>query len=351
MERDGTLVDRLQTFGLSETEANIYLSVVERGEATPSTIGSAADVSASYVYQVADRLASEGLVTVDDHRSPTRIRARPPSEALEERLATLNQTVSAVERRYERPTDDHDSLEVVKSRATLTKRIESVIESADGELFLTLPVDLVGDLGGALRDAVDRGVFFLLVVAGDADELPAGRSDLATMVRAADPGMSVFAAADQQRGIISPSSLLDWKHGDSEAISFVNNSVAVAVESAFLGTTWPASAIVSRRPPADLPETYDSFRRVVYDATSHHRNGRSVEVDARVTPIDSTGDPRTITGRLVETRQNLVDPMDAEFGMENTLVVETDDGTVSVGGEGAFLEDYAASEVTLRSGE
>lgn len=58
-----------------------------------------------------------------------------------------------------------------------------------------------------------------------------------------------------------------------------------------------------------------------------------------------------VRGRLVETRQSLVDPRSAEFGMENTLVVETDDGRVTVGGTGGFLEDYEAVSVTLARGE
>ncbi|MDS0300712.1 TrmB family transcriptional regulator [Halogeometricum sp. S1BR25-6] len=355
MTRDADLVGRLQQFGLSETEASVYLAVVRRGEATPSVVASDTGVSASYVYQLADRLADAGFVSVDDHRSPTRVRAHPPAESLRDRLETMQQTMSEVTERYERPPEDHDALEIVQSRQTLRKRIRAHAERAESELFLAVPVELLSDLAGPLSDAVERGVFVLLAAAGDLEAVDEDVSSLATAVRSWVRGTTVYVCADQTRGVISPSSLLGWEHGDAEAIGFVNRSVAVAVEAAFLGTVWPASEEAALREPSSLPTTYRGFRRAVYDATLRLRNGDDVAVEARVRPAGGGGRGRRsvadVRGRLVETRQSLVDPRNVEFGMENTLVVETDDGRVTVGGTGGFLEDYEAVSVTLARGE
>lgn len=355
MRRDADLIERLQQFGLSETEASVYLAVVHRGEATPSTVASDTGVSASYVYQLADRLADAGFVSVDDHHSPTRIRAHPPAESLRGRLETMRGTMSEVVERYERPPEDHDSLEVVRSRPTLRKRIRALVERAESELFLAVPVELLSDLAGPLRDAVERDVLVLLAAAGDLAEIDRDASSLATAVRSWVRGMTVYVYTDQTRGVISPSSLLGWEHGEAEAIGFANRSVAVAVEAAFLGTVWPASEEVSLRGPSPLPTTYGGFRRAVYDATRRLQEGESVSVEARVKSADGRSRGRRsvedVRGRLVETRQSLVDPRSAEFGMENTLVVETDDGRVTVGGTGGFLEDYEAVSVTLARGE
>lgn len=352
MRWDAELVERLQQFGLSETEASVYLAVVHRGEATPSTVASDTGVSVSYVYQLADRLADAGFVSVDDHHSPTRIRANPPAESLRDRLETMRETMSEVTERYERPPEDHDSLEVVRSRPTLRKRIRSLVERAESELFLAVPAELLSELAEPLRDAVERDVFVLLAAAGDLGEFESDASSLATAVRSWVPGTTVYVCVDQVRGVIAPSALLGWQHGDAEAIGFANRSVAVAVEAAFLGTVWPASEEVSLRDPSPLPATYRGFRRVVYDATRRLRDGDAVAVEARVRSAEGRGrrPVETVRGRLVETRQSLVDPRNVEFGMENTVVVETDDGRVTIGGTGGFLEDYEAVSVTLSRG-
>ncbi len=348
MGQDTTLVDRLQQFGFTETEASVYLAVVERGEATPSTIASAAGVSSSYVYQLCTQLEQHGVVSVEDHHSPTRVRAAPPSEALQARLETMSETMEEVADRYERPSKDFEALEVVRSRATLHKRFRQAIESATEEVFATVPAEMVPEIADALEDAVERDVFVLLAIAGSTDAFQNETlSNVATVVRSWVRGMTVCLTSDRSRGIISPAEMLDWKHGDAEAIHFENRTVSLSVESAFLGSMWPASEELLLRRPTPLPESYDSFRRAVYDATLHHRTGRNVAVTFRARPVNTTETPTERTGTLAGTRQGLVEERDVEFGMENSILVETDAGEVSVGDIGAFLEDYKAEHVSL----
>ncbi len=348
MNDDRGLVERLQRFGLSETEASVYLAVVDRGRAEPSTIASDADVSTSYVYQICDRLDRQGLVSVDDHRSPTVVRAHPPSDALRRRVRQLDDTVSEVDDRYQRPADDMDSLEVVRSRSTIYKRLRERIESADAEVFLTLPAEAVPEVADALRAAVDRGALVLLAVGGSLGEaLPDGPEGVATVVRSWVRGMTAYLCVDQERGVVAPKSVLDWEHGDGEAIGFRNRSVALAVEGSFLGTVWPASTEVMTRLPSPLPREYGRVRSAVYDATLHLRAGRTVRVRADARPVGTDGERRTVSGTLVDTRQSLVAPTTGGFAMENGLYVDTGDGRVSVGERGAFLEDYEADHVSL----
>jgi len=71
-------------------------------------------------------------------------------------------------------------------------------------------------------------------------------------------------------------------------------------------------------------------------------------VSASVRPIQAADDPGTIEGTVVETRQGLVEPQTNAYPIEHTLVVDTGEETVTVGGAGSFIEDYEATEVTLR---
>ena len=348
MPSDSELVERLQRFGFSETEADVYLAVLERGQATPSTVASAADVSTSYVYEIADALEQQGVVSVDSHQSPTTIRARPPDAVLGDRVETMRDTVSAVTERYEQPAEAFDSLSVVRSRQTLYDRFRQFIDNAKSELFITVPADVLPEIEDELADAVDRGVLVLLAVAGSTDDLPASTLErVATMVKSWARGMTVYLTIDQSTGIISPSSLLEWKHGDAEAISFHNQSVAVAVESAFLGTIWSASEELVLRRPSPLPRTYQGFRACVYDAAIHTRRGRPIRAELSARPTGTRDRLSSLTGEVVDVTQNFVEPTGAEFGMQSSLTLDTGDETVTVGGVGAFLEDYAATGVTL----
>lgn len=345
------LVDRLQRFGFSEKEARVYLAVVERGRAKLSTVASDAGVSKSYVYQICDQLDQRDLVTVDDHQSPAIVRAHPPSSAFERRVREIEDTVSEIERRYEQPADDMESLEVVRSRPTLNKRLRDLIETAESEILLQLPVQFLPEVSGVLRDAVDRGVLVLLAVSGGTDEVLTGAyEDIATAVRTWNKGTTVYLSADRERGIISPSSVLEWEHGNAEAICFDNDAIAVAVEGAFSGTVWPAAQEILLRQPT-LPREYGAgeIRHAAYDSTLSLQAGRSVHARIEARPIGEEQEPHTISGRVVEARQMVVEPLTGNFALENALSLETDDGRISVGGKGAFVEDYVASSISLRT--
>lgn len=350
MTDDSHLVEGLQRLGFSEKAASVYLAAVDLGRAKPATIAADADVSTSYVYQVCSDLEEDDLVTVDDHKSPTVVRATPPTEALQARVRQLTETVEELDRRYERPADDFETLEIVQSRPTLYRRIRRFVETADSEVFLAVPESALDELADVLRNAVDRGVLVLLAVSGtDRTALDGRYGDAATVVRSFAKGDTIYVCADQARGVIAPAAVLGWEHGDDNAIAFRNFSVAVAVESAFLGNVWPASNTVAVRRPTPLPTEYGQrFRHAVYDAELHRRAGRSVEATLAVRPTETTDPSSDVTGTVVDVRQSFVDPSNTDFGMENALYVDTGDRTVSVGAVGAFLEDYEATNVGLR---
>jgi len=47
----------------------------------------------------------------------------------------------------------------------------------------------------------------------------------------------------------------------------------------------------------------------------------------------------------------MVKPTNNEFPVQHSLVVETDDETVTVGGQGAFVEDIEADLVRIEAAE
>ncbi|WP_233563192.1 TrmB family transcriptional regulator sugar-binding domain-containing protein [Haloarcula sp. Atlit-7R] len=88
------------------------------------------------------------------------------------------------------------------------------------------------------------------------------------------------------------------------------------------------------------------FRTVVFTTALALRAGDSLVADLYARATGSDADFKVITGLIVDVRQNLVEPHDSDFGFENSLVVDTE--RITVGGYGAFLEDYEVKHTTLR---
>jgi len=346
-QSDASIRDRLQQYGLSRTEAETYLAVVEQGPATARTVAEAAGVSKSYVYDICDSLADDGFVTVDDHRTPTVVRATPPTDAFDALKRELDTLETAVQARYEDSSPDDHSFEVIKSRPTIIKRLKQHIEAADCEVVLQIPADLVPDIRDTLRRARERGILVLLTLSDD-DATEPELEGVASAVRLGLEGAPSLVATDQQRGFVSPATMLSWDHDETNAITFTQEAVAAVLVGSYLGNYWPIGEEVLVSRPPSLPARYDMFRPVVFTTALALRAGDSLVADLYARPTGSDDDFEMITGAVVDIRQNLVEPHDSDFGFENSLVVDTGHERITVGGYGAFLEDYEVKHTTLR---
>lgn len=350
-DRSGQLRVRLQRFGFSEKEVDAYLSIVDRGRAKPSTIAEAADVSTSYVYELCEQLEANGLVSVEDHRTPTVVQAKPPSAAFDRLIEDLQSVSETVAQRYEQPAETEAHFTVIKSRPTLLKALEAAIDEADEEIAIQVSDRVLSDLRPALERAVDRGVMVLLVLVTDRESI--GDLDLAPVadvVRVGIAGMPTFVSVDQRIGAIAPPEVLDWTHSEEAAISFVQEQVAPILVGSFLGNYWPLSEEMLVCRPRDLPRTYDSFRPAIFDATQHLRAGHDIHARIRGRPARTTQEYQDLDGEVVDTSQSLVAPCESA-GFEETLYVDRGEETITVGGQGAFLEAYEARRVRLVPGD
>jgi hypothetical protein len=136
---------------------------------------------------------------------------------------------------------------------------------------------------------------------------------------------------------------------DRQAIHFSQEQLAPVIVGSFLGNYWPAAGEVATAAPAPLPAEYANFRHTVLQATLRLRAGETprVTVGGRWTDDDESAE---FGGRVVESKQGMVEPTTNEFPVEHSLVVETDDGeTVTVGGQGAFVEDVEAELVRIEA--
>ncbi|VTT87408.1 Transcriptional regulator, TrmB family [Halorubrum sp. DM2] len=344
---DRTLTDLLRRFGLSDKEVDTYLSLLEHGEAKASTVADAAGVSKRYVYSVSESLEERGFVEVNDHVVPTTIRANPPEEVIERLRSDVDAMRPGLAERYSRVERQAEQFEVIKSRVTVLKRVRSLLEDADSEVTLSLTAGQVPEVSEALADAVDRGVLVLLVVSdADLDADDPTLSGVANVVRTWGEAMPTLLTVDSAAGVVAPPELLRRSTTDRQAIAFAQEQLAPVIVGSFLGNYWPAATEARVADSAPLPAEYTNFRHTVLQATLRLRAGDPprVTIAGRRTDDD---EPVDIVGRVVETRQGMVEPTNNEFPVEHSLVVETDDGEVTVGGQGAFVEDVEADLVRI----
>ncbi len=350
---DRTLNNLLRRFGLSDKEVDTYLSLLAHGEAKASVVADAAGVSKRYVYSVSESLAERGFVEVNDHVVPTTIRANPPDEVINRLRSDVDAIRPGLEERFSRVERQTEQFEVIKSRVTVIKRIRSLLDGANEEVTLSITAKQLPEIRDALVGAVDRGVLVLLVVSdvgADPDSEAPGLDGVASVVRTWSEAMPTLLTVDSEAGVVAPPELLRRSTTDRQAIVFAQEQLAPVIVGSFLGNYWPAATEVSTVEPAALPIEYTNFRHTVLQATLQLRAGVTpcVTVGGRWTDSDEAAE---VTGRVVEAKQGMVEPTNNEFPVQHSLVVETDDETVTVGGQGAFVEDIEADLVRIETTE
>ncbi|GAB3690887.1 hypothetical protein GCM10028857_27710 [Salinarchaeum chitinilyticum] len=351
------LRDALADLGLSRTEIDAYLVVLEGGEATMRAVSERADVSQSYVYEIAGELADRGLVTVDESVTPTVLRARPPAEAVEALSTRLSAFERAASERYAASSREDAGFETIRSARTVRRRIQRQLERANTELYLVVPGSELADLHDPLLAARERGVtVYCMLTAPEPDTAlddhrPA--VDWATVVRTWDGTPPVVVLRDGSAGVMGAHGLLTpGSDGIQHAVAFGQPEVAGAFYGSSLGNVWPMGAERAVADPPALPVQFDLFRSGVTAAAIHREANTDLVAD--VTLVDAeTGEERSVSGAPVTgVRQSLVEPSNAAFPIESALQLETDAGRVSVGGIsegfGAYHEPFAAASVTLR---
>lgn len=345
---DDALRTRLRDFGLSDKEVSTYLTILDHGEAKASVIADEAGVSKRYVYSVADDLETRGFVEVNDHAVPTTIKANPPDEVIGKLTSELQEIGPALESRFTATPETLEQFEVVKSRQTVHKRLNRLIQEADLEITVSIPITTLPEVEDELRNAVDRGVLVILLLTGiNGGRVEADLEGLASVARVWSERMPTMLTADFHYGLIAPNEMLVQSNSGMQAIALAQHQLVPVLVGSFLGNYWQMADEAYHTEPAELPASYVGFRHAVLQAALHRRAGTNVYASVDARPVQGEGSYETIEGEIVSVSQSLLKPATNSFPVENSLVIRTDTGTVSVGGEGAFIEEYEAREVVL----
>lgn len=329
-------------FNLSDYEITAYLAVLQHGELTASEIARRTDVPQPRVYDTVRSLGEVGLVEIEESR-PMKVLAIDPQEAFGDIQSSLDAVVEDLSMQYTTPARGSEAVSLVKSRPTILRYLEDIIDVAEYELMLSLTPSLLKRFESTLRRRQESGIAtqILLSPTAEAPDPDAfdykgvartvkGRRGITTpVVAVADGAYSMFATRE---------SIL----GDTDRYGVIfNRSELGFLVSAFLNTVlWTtAETISSDDSELSFPRQYGTIRRCISDLETlegtFHATIEGRDVD--------TGDNWVVQGRVDRVA----------FGPNQevaTLVVETDEGLINVGGQVAAYEDIEAHDIQIYQG-
>ncbi|PCR90196.1 HTH-type sugar sensing transcriptional regulator TrmB [Natrinema ejinorense] len=332
-------------FNLGEYEIDAYLTVLEQGQLTASEIADRTDIPQPRVYDTVRSLSDRGLVELRESR-PMKVVAIDPDEAFDDVQTAFEQMIEELEARYTAPARETEAVSLVKSRSTILRYLEEVIDAAEYELSLSLTPDLLTRFEAELRGAVEAGVSVDLIVT-PASEAPdpaefaygeiastarARRGITTPVVAVADGNYSVYATQDALRD-------------DQDRYGVIFNRSALGfLISGFFGTVlWTtADQVLGEDDSArTYPRKYASIRRCVKDLLEEGGEFYAT-IDGRDVDI---GGQRIIRGRILDISFEVSEEV-------ASLTIETETGEeVSVGGRVAALEDIEAHEIHIGRNE
>ena len=329
----------ISRFNLGEYEITAYLAVLQHGELTASELAERTDIPQPRVYDTVRSLGDVGLVELKESR-PMKVLAIDPREAFGDIQESLDELVEELSSRYTAPAREPEAVSLVKSRPTILRYLEDIIDAAEYELLLSLTPALLERFESRLRARQEAGIAteILLSPAADApdpDEFNyeavattvRGRRGITTpVVAVADGNYSMYATRESVRG-----------DPDRYGVIFNRSELGFLI-SGFLNTVlWTTAeeiAVGDSEPP--FPRRYGTIRRCISDLATLDGEfyatieGREVE----------SGESWVVQGRVDEV----------SFGPNRevaTLVVMTEDGPVEVGGQVAAYEDIEAYEIRI----
>lgn len=326
-------------FDLNDYETDVYLAVLDHGRLTASEVADRTDVPQPRVYDTVRSLEERGLVELRESR-PISVLAIDPTEAFDGVQSSLDSLVADLESRYTTPARSSEAATLVTSRSTIFRHLESTIEAAEYELTLSLSLDLVERFETELADRQAADVTTELLLTPAADAPPADEYEypaIATAVRVRR-GITtpVMAVADGTRAVYTTRDALA---ADTERYGVVFNRSALGfLVSGFFDTLlWTtADPIYENSDSRPFPRRYASIRRCVADLAGLDGDFRVV-AEGRDT---ETGEHRSVCGPVT-------DIISDETGLTASIALETDDDTVTIGGQAATFEDIEIHEIRI----
>ncbi len=339
----------LEEGGLTAYQTDAYLTLLDRGMASATEVANDSSVPSSQVYDVLRSLEERGYVETFERDT---FHARPvePEQVLEdlrERGTLLVEAADEIEERWERPPTSDHHMTVFKSEDTVLARAEEEIRDAEIAVEVSCRREQFERLKPALRAARERGVVVKVAVDCAEDPETALGDDLhriASEVRACYIPGPFIAIVDRMLTCYTPNSRASEPFGlvfDDAILSFVFHWF-------FQQCRWSIWDPV--QPRHEFPVSYVDIKGFIRETAALFHDGADLLVTVEGRDAD-TDESRVVTGVVDDLvylgRYRRTVPAYEDLGGIASIVVETPEGRVTVGGWGAVFEDVVAEIVRL----
>ncbi|MBX0325611.1 TrmB family transcriptional regulator [Halomicroarcula sp. F13] len=340
---------------LTTYETEVYLALVRGGTQTMTDISETSDVPKQRVYDIVDGLRERGFVEViDDY--PRKAYAVDPSEA----LSSIRDQISRAEEYLE---ELHDTVETVesgvalfKSESTIKRYVSDLLQTADHDILLLLPIDRLPAVVEDLEQCTDQQIRLIVSnvspeatddeMQGLGKRLPETVDEVRTVTSKEDFALTV----DRSRGLYWAQTGHKYLNDEEHGYYVTNPSLAMVLDRFVSESVWPvAKPVVGGSTQPTLPRQYMRIRDCLADLATL--------TDSR--PVDafeiSFEGYDTETGEDVSKRGTLTSYYYTEYDVRASLTLDIEAPTehvesslVTVGGVGTRNVDYAAHSIELR---
>ncbi|MBX0325147.1 TrmB family transcriptional regulator [Halomicroarcula sp. F13] len=345
-----TLRTTLEDIGLTQYEADAYVTVLEVGSASATEIADASDVPQARIYDVLRNLEGSGYVETYEKGS-LHARARDPEEVIEQLDAyadTVTEAGSELRERWEKPTVENHQVSIIRPVSTIYDRAAEQIDDAENEIEVALTPAQFREFRESLAAAVGRGVVVKATLSG-VEELPDLDFDGAvTEVRHRRLPTPFLLLADRMSVSFTPEETL---HPRQEYGLLVNDySLSRMFDWYFQTAFWEPWPQVFDAREDTLPRTFTNIRECIRDIRPLIDEGCEVVMTVHG-QVRGEGVERQFTGRVDDITYTAGEdgPALATFTDEATVTLETPDETYTVGGWGAMLEDIEARRFVVET--
>lgn len=351
------LIEILEDAGLSPYQADAFVTLLRLGSASATDLAQASDVPDPRIYDVLRGLEEKGYIETYEQDS-LHARAHDPADVLADLRSRANRFETAadeIEDRWSRPDIEEHKVSIVKRLDTVLTRADELIRSATNQVQIGLTPAQFHDLSDALTSAYESGVdvkVCLFPITTSEPDIPSAESlaNACTEARYRNIPSPFVALVDRSWTCFSP-------HGDStnEYGVIVNDRTHTYVfHWYFLTCLWEVHDVLYSARESEPPITYVDLRQCLQDVEPLLEDG--VDVAATVHGFE------TDTGREITRRGTITDITYAGHsttGVSSTplfhlagkasLTLEAENGTFTVGGWGAMIEDYEATRITIEA--
>jgi HTH-type transcriptional regulator, sugar sensing transcriptional regulator len=354
----GDLISVLPDAGLSPYQAKAYVTLLEIGSAAASDLATTSGVPGPRIYDILHGLEEDGfIVTYEQDRLYAR--ALPPSEALDSvrtRVSRFQDAIEEIDDRWQQPeTDDHE-ITVVKRFDTVFERTKRDIRAAEHHVLLALMPPQFQALQPTLREAHSRGVQIHAVVHPRPDEaisletfdLKASCTELYRTIPCR--GKPFVALIDHQKASLALNIDTTDEYG-----FMVDDPLHEYLLWFYLMGLFEAADLVYADEDLRLPITFGEIRSFIRTISPLLSDGKTIVVRVNGRRIE-TNYPCTLRGEVIgieygDESNDGENPSIFQLTAQATFILETPDGSVSVGGKGAVIEDVESNEIVFEAVE